>query len=645
MRKYVRPLNALRSIHGNLRASTLPRNASLVKRRQTYATVTPARSGIAAEDHAENPPLPFARREGAQIKRVSRPRTQTRAKRHADLEAPWLSDPLELTNRVRQLVRDDFDKALELTKSASSKMQCTISYNWLIDDCLKRGAVTQAFGLYNDMKKRRQFPDSYTITILLRGLREQQTLSPANLARALDVYRSLSAANSHVTRTIIHTNAILALCAAHKDMSAMWTIVGGLPETGPDTVDIITYATLLKAIRQEHSDKINFDHHRAAECTEDELHLRRQAVADGKRLWVDVVSKWSQGKLRIDETLVVQMGLLLQIGFRDQDLDNVLSLVQQTMGIPRFVDAPLPHQTDVVDSLPPTHDDDDADADVFRKIPSLEAPAPTTRPRKYKAAANKASLIDPGAPTLSLVLNACLGLQAWKAAHEYWRYVTEEKHVVPDRDNYNSYLRILRATRSSARAVGLLRQINDRPKDSQDIRLGSSTYMIAMSICSRDSKNINMLEHAAAIIDLMLHNRTNSTPPTDHRPHQHAGARLRLDPKSIVILERYLDLCIEHGEAHHTRNAFEQLLPLLDTIYDYAWTSVGYDQKNKFVSDLLPRASRASGADGSVYWEQVIKRLRDKLKGRDVTKRTCIGTGRTDRYAGSPRMLSRREGA
>lgn len=99
------------------------------------------------------------------------------------------------------------------------------------------------------MKKRAQFPDSYTYTILLRGLSINAHFSGV-LQKALSIYHSLSAPNSRVEPSIIHTNAALRVCARALDMDALWGVAAKIPETGAGAANATTYNTIINAIRQ-----------------------------------------------------------------------------------------------------------------------------------------------------------------------------------------------------------------------------------------------------------------------------------------------------------------------------------------------------------------------------------------------------------
>jgi len=70
-------------------------------------------------------------------------------------ELVWLRDPLKLAARVVALLRhgdDDYDKAFALVRLASKKMECTVSWNHLIDYDMHKARVSAAVKTYNEVR-------------------------------------------------------------------------------------------------------------------------------------------------------------------------------------------------------------------------------------------------------------------------------------------------------------------------------------------------------------------------------------------------------------------------------------------------------------------------------------------------------------
>jgi hypothetical protein len=363
------------------------------------------------------------------------------------------------------------------------------------------------------MKKRAQFPDSYTYTILLRGLSINAHQSGV-LSKALSVYHSLSAPNSRVEPSIIHTNAALRVCARAMDMDALWGIAGKIPEAGPAAANAVTYVTIINAIRQN----LLVDPPKGE--TADEAAARRErAIIEGRRLWEDIIGRWRNADLKIDEELVCAMARLLLVGSRPRDWDDVLSLVEQTMDVPRLAPR-LGTVARQAAGLPrlrapntPAHlrfDDDHLAPD---KTPARGDEFLALMPHGVgKAVSNPLSYVRPDNNTLSIVQEACQKIVANKASQEYWDLLTDPTTygIVPDVNNLHMRLRNLRQNRASAGALALL----EDEMIGKGIVPKPGTLRIAMSTCVRDKNNHNSLRHANQILQIMLKTLEDADPKT-----------------------------------------------------------------------------------------------------------------------------------
>jgi hypothetical protein len=353
------------------------------------------------------------------------------------------------------------------------------------------------------MKKRSQFPDSYTYTILLRGLSINAQTSGV-LQKALSIYHSLSAPNSRVEPSIIHTNAALRVCARAMDMDALWGIAGKIPEKGPQSANVVTYLTIINAIRQ------NLLVAGPRDETEDETAARREAgIVEARRLWEGIIARWRDADLKLDEELVCAMGRLLLIGSRPRDWDDVLSLVEQTMDIPRLVPR-LGTSERKAAGLPPVRaprTPAHLRIDHNHLVPG-ESPTrgdeflPLTPHGVARVVSNPLTYVRPGNNTLSVVQEACQKIVANKAAQEYWDLLTDPTtyDIAPDINNLHMRLRNLRQNRASAAAVALLQD----DMLAKDIVPKPGTFRIALSTCVRDKNNHNSLQNAGQILQIML---------------------------------------------------------------------------------------------------------------------------------------------
>jgi hypothetical protein len=350
------------------------------------------------------------------------------------------------------------------------------------------------------MKKRAQFPDAYTYSILLRGLSINAHDSGA-LSKALSVYHSMFAPNARVEPSIMHTNAMLRVCSRCQDMDALWGVAAKIPESGPAAANTITYVTILNAIRQS----LLIDTPKGE--SEDQIAARvERGISEGRKIWYDVISRWRNADLVIGEELVCAMGRLLLIGSRPQDYDDVLSLVEQTMDIPRLVprlgtrertEAGLPHlrAPHVAESLRLADDHLSPQKDQVRGD-EFVALSPSDVRRN-----NPLTYATPSNNTLSLIQEACQKVVAVKASKEYWDLLTDpQTHaIVPDANNLNFRLRLLRQNRASSEAVSLLKG----SFVAKGIAPSRGTFRIAMSTCGRDKNNPKSLRNASEILGIM----------------------------------------------------------------------------------------------------------------------------------------------
>ena len=400
------------------------------------------------------------------------------------------------------------------------------------------------------MKKRAQQPDAHTFTILLRGL-AWHTNYPTALQRAISLYHSMYAENSPVRPTIIHTNAVLKVCARAKDLDSLWGVAARLPRTGRNAPDTATFTTILNAIYRiaretaRETDLRDTAPEETASVAQDKSNILQQTVLQGRRMWAEIIERWRNGDIKLDEDLICSMGRLLVLSDVPKDLDDVLSLVEQTMGIHRQV-APLssnavhnnpaekrlslpnPVQTEstskdnveeqAIAVMPASDSTDPTSSSNDDFIPGQEfAPTPST-PTSY---------VLPSQNTLSLIVTACTHLHSIRAAQDYWSLLTSSPYnITPDTDNYHTYLRLLRLQRASRLCVSLVSEMRDglgsQPPTPESERCGirgeeggvqAKTFRIAMSACIRDINNPNVLTHASKLCRMMI----DSLPRPDMR--------------------------------------------------------------------------------------------------------------------------------
>jgi hypothetical protein len=355
------------------------------------------------------------------------------------------------------------------------------------------------------MKKRGHKPDAHTYTIMLRGFRANIG-KPQAVQNALSVYNSMFAPNSSVTPNIIHTNAIINVCARGKDIDALWSVAGRLPEKGPGAPDKWTFTTILNALasnaqtrasqyQQPQIGRIPGDN---GEYDEHARKVFDDAVEDGRKLWGDVVGRWRKGDLMVDQPLVCAMGRLLLLGSRRSGWEDVFALVEQTMNLPRWRPGGQEQE-----ALPSPSENEFQPVNV-----SAATGGGNDGQAGNKVGTSNASVYaQPGNNTLSMLIQAAIMTKNVPAGRMYWDLLTDVNgpyKLEPDTASLASYLRLLRISRSSKVVVDLLR--SDLLGKSEGLGkefYKRGTFVIAMSTCVRDKNNPNVFEHANRVLDVM----------------------------------------------------------------------------------------------------------------------------------------------
>ncbi|TQS37315.1 hypothetical protein Golomagni_02215 [Golovinomyces magnicellulatus] len=415
----------------------------------------------------------------------------TRSNVHISLR----NDPLKLADYIRRVLnKGNFELALTTVREASRKIQCVVSWNHLIDWLMSKGKMRAAFKIFQEMKKRANIPDAHTYTILFRGC-SQSKHSKQALARVMAVYQSMLLERSQVKPNIIHMNAILKMYATAGETDSMLYLMSELPTSGARAANSITFSIVLNALRH------NAIYRLPTALSPDQQRQRiREMVVNGRKIWRDVLSRWQKGEMLIDEDLVSSIGRILLTSEDKIHWDEILTLIEQTMGIPRQ----LPTLRSSRDFNNDTEDQSKSrstlsDQSQFDNSNLTLESVPVTP--------TVSSLAKPGQNSLSLVLNALLLLSAKEPAMKYWNIFTKEYHVQPDLDNYVSYLRILRVFRASTESVELLKIMPQK-------FMSPKIFRIAISSCVRDKNNQHAFSNAGKILDLMHRSLKEPDVPT-----------------------------------------------------------------------------------------------------------------------------------
>jgi hypothetical protein len=352
------------------------------------------------------------------------------------------------------------------------------------------------------MKKRAQYPDGHTYSIIFNGCSMHPSPDHA-LGKALPIYHSMSSEKSTIKPTVVHVNALLKLCARALNTEALLAIVAEMPSKGVGSPNNLTYTTVFNALRFF-----------ATGGMRDTLTpmLKRQnsekAMLEARHIWVDITKRWAQGDIFLDEELVSAFGRLLLLGGR-RDIDDILSLIEQTMNIPRQVPRLGTEARQAADPLASTPKlSPDTEGETTSDSPALEQPEGDTQPEiaavdhfqpvepPAKPGQRRGVFAKPGQNSLSLVLEALLEMKLKEVAQKYWQVFTTQHNVQPDLENFHAYLRVLRVARASNEATKILQKM-----PMQDLKY--STFRIAMAACRRDKLNRSAFANGGRLLDLM----------------------------------------------------------------------------------------------------------------------------------------------
>jgi hypothetical protein len=340
------------------------------------------------------------------------------------------------------------------------------------------------------MKKRAQSPDAFTYTILFRGFSLNSKL-PNAVSKAVALYHNMSSLGARVEPSIIHTNAVLQVCARGNDLTSLWSIVNVMPEEGPNAANHVTFTTIFNAIRASIDLSPDIRDPKTGRSMASE-----ESIVQSRQLWADVVKRWRNGDLIIDENLVCAMGRLLLIGSRPQDWDDTFSLVEQTMNIRRELPSLRSGETGFENDKwePPLLGNRERKAVAESEIDA-------GREYSHISQHNTSSMgyAQPSNKTVSLIMEACEKMAVKRAAAHYWALLTRKEGygITPDSANCHTYLRIMRTARASAEAVKFIRE------EMAHLAPEHKTYRIAMSTCVRNVLSPNVMTEAGELMDLM----------------------------------------------------------------------------------------------------------------------------------------------
>ncbi|KJK76664.1 hypothetical protein H634G_07705 [Metarhizium anisopliae BRIP 53293] len=446
---------------GPVEASAVRAAAHLSQQRRSYTTESPP-AAPAPVDAPRTLQVPDGENSAAVAEKRQREKLQRAVNKHLD----YMDDPWKIAQHVGQtLAKDRFDEALLLTQRASKDRQVVVAWNHLIDYQLERQHLKKAIKLFNEMKKRGQLPNVQTFTVIFRGCARSQHPKAA-VAEAVKHYNILMA-DKRIQPNSIHLNAVLNVCARAGDLDSMFLIADTVNDS-TRAPTAYTYTTILNALR--HSAWRD-----SKELSQQQQSTNLQKVVDrANGLWIEVMDKWKQGRLVIDEELVCSMGRVLLLAPKREDRRLVLDLLQQTMNIPNLTKA--------------LASDPFQDADMQNVAINGPSKASTS---------SKAIYAIPGRNTLALLLTTLASSKLTTVGIKYWNLMIRHYGIVPDNDNWLRMFGMLKVAKASAHAASILEIL---PKEFVDPK----PYRIAMETCVRDNINQNAIENSTVILNSMM---------------------------------------------------------------------------------------------------------------------------------------------
>ncbi|KAM5498337.1 hypothetical protein McanMca71_006874 [Microsporum canis] len=444
-------------------------------------------------------------------------------------------DRVALARRVKQLLTlGHEEKAILLVRaSQNAKIDCIASWNALIEYKMKNGHRKEAMKLFNDMKKRGRAPNERTFTTLLSGLAAGSSKNSSETA--IRLFESMKNANSESKPNIIHINAVLNVCARNGDMKNLWAFAGEIPEHGESAPNSVTYTIILNAIRTsvlEFTDTL--DPGNGPRAVKEIRRRKRIAVSSGKKLWGEIISKWRKGDLVLDSKLVTSMARLLAIEESDSFDFDILLLYNQCMGlaVPTVIEPDIMQHKRAQEDAPDngellTREEKRQKEEERKMLLHLFDPVDIEEIRtalKGKPGAKKNPTVALPPPTnaeLSFLIQTCqkMAKNGMASGRHYWTILTSAGeggyNVKPDSSSCHEYLRLLRQHRASAESLRVVQ--NQMVPENL---VAEKTITIALSTCSRDRNNPNVLDVASKLLDI-------------------SGSTVKLDPSLIL---RYIEL-------------------------------------------------------------------------------------------------------
>ncbi|EMR10758.1 hypothetical protein PNEG_00907 [Pneumocystis murina B123] len=360
------------------------------------------------------------------------------------------NDSYILSKEIKMLLnRGNITDAIIKVRNHNQNVSCTVSWNHIIDYCMNNGRVNLAFKCFNEMKKRSHFPNSHTFTILLRGL-SMNSKHPRSFSYAFHIYKSLWSSKYTDRLSIIHTNAMLQVCAVTKQSQAAFEVFEEVSKSNL-VADSITYTILFNILSHENMKNIN-------------VYDKRQ------KLLRKVIEAWNMRGFVVDESLICSISLCFLQGKKRKDSDFVFTLVERFFGIKRMI-PPLQEKADIL-------------INDFNLNPSLSE-------SQYIKISNKG---------LNIILLACLLLKKEKYGIEYWDFIIKNYGLVPDYNNYYNYFLLLIRTKLRSTIDKVIENIIQK-----QVSLENNVILLYMKACNKNRTHSDYIIAKTILKIVILH--------------------------------------------------------------------------------------------------------------------------------------------
>lgn len=332
------------------------------------------------------------------------------------------------------------------------------------------------------MKKRQQLPNDRTFTVMFRGMAKSKNAKKA-VAEAVKHY-NLLLKDKRLETNEFHLNSVLNVCARANDLDSLFTIADTIND-GSRAPTAYTYTTIFNALR--HNVLTELKTPAVAEVkteggkAESPTPKIEKLIERARGLWKEVMDKWTQGKLNIDEELVCAVGRIHLMAPKAVHKAEVLDILQEAMNIPNLVKNP--------------------EASPYTDTKMQDIASKGTKKKPVFALPNnrRVTYAVPGTNTLALVLNVLTASASSTNGIKYWNLMVRHYGLDPDENNWHSLFHMLRAAKASAHASSML-EVGAVP----DKFLGPKYFRLAMETCVRDNINQNAVKNSIVVLDYML---------------------------------------------------------------------------------------------------------------------------------------------